>query len=172
MRTDQLSVAARRANCSWNARSGVPNKRLRMPGGQPTVGQQRLDGGGSDSRRSVLVTAAAALPDAGGHLLVGDREVLDQLLIGGCFLQRREVLAVQVLHQRPLDRAQIVRGAHDRRDHRQAGATGRAPTPLPRDQLIHAPLPAGRTSTGCSTPISRTDAANSANDSSSKCTRG
>ena len=64
-----------------------------------------MDGGSWNSRR-VLVTADAALADPGGHLVVGEVEVLDQLLVGGRLLERVEVLAVEVLDQRLLERAE------------------------------------------------------------------
>ena len=52
----------------------------------------------------MLVIAERLLPDPLGDLLVGHAEVLDQLLVGGRLLERVEVLAVEVLDQRLLER--------------------------------------------------------------------
>ena len=53
----------------------------------------------------MLVTADAALADPGRDLVVGEPEVLDQLLVGGGLLERVQVLAVEVLDQRLLERS-------------------------------------------------------------------
>ncbi len=71
-----------------------------------------------------------------GHRLLGELEVLHQLLVGGGFLQRVEVLAVQVLHQGLLQRQHVVHRAHHHRDGRQPGPLGRPPPPLAGDQLV------------------------------------
>ena len=88
----------------------------------------------------MLVTAERLLPTREATCSWVKREVLDQLLVGGCLFQRGQVLAVQVLHQRPLDRAEVVGRANNRRDHRQAGATSSAPAAFTRDQLVGAIL--------------------------------
>ena len=51
----------------------------------------------------MLVTAERLLPTRVATLVVGEAEVLDQLLVGGRLLERVEVLAVEVLDQRLLD---------------------------------------------------------------------
>ena len=60
--------------------------------------------GGSDINRKRVGDRRAALADSIGDLLVGQVEVLDQLLVGGGLLERGEILAMQVLDERPLDR--------------------------------------------------------------------
>ena len=114
----------------------------------------------------------AALADSVGHLLVGQLEVLDQLLVGRGLLQRRQVLTVQVLDECPLDQTEVVGVANDGRDRRR-GRPGAPPASGARRRQARTrcrrPV---CTSTGCSTPISRIEAASSASDSSSKCTRG
>ncbi len=77
----------------------------------------------------------AALADPGRHLLLGQAEVLDQLLVGGRLLERVEVLPMQVLDQRLLQGVGVGRGAHEGRDGRQAGPLGRPPPALTGDQL-------------------------------------
>ena len=56
----------------------------------------------------MLVTADRLLPTRLATSLVGEVEVLDELLVGGRLLERVEVLAVEVLDQRLLERAAIV----------------------------------------------------------------
>ena len=67
---------------------------------------------------------------------MGELELLDQLQVGGGFLEGGEVLTVEVLDQRLLDGADVVSDTHDRRNRRQPGAPRRPPTPLPGDQLV------------------------------------
>ena len=71
---------------------------------------------GSWNRRRVLVTVARLLPTRRGDLLVGQAEVLDQLLVGRRLVERVEVLPLQVLDQRLLGDAPIVGPADDGRD--------------------------------------------------------
>ena len=114
--------------------------------------------GGSWKRRRVLEMAARLLPTRVASLVVGELEVLDELLVGGRLLERVEVLAVQVLDQRLLEAVGIGGRAHQGGDGLQAGPLGRPPPALAGDELItamvvglahqhgleHAELPDGR----------------------------
>jgi hypothetical protein len=77
-----------------------------------------------------------ALAHSAGDVLVRQVELFDQLLVGRRFLHRVEVLTVQVLNQRLLQRGGLVDLSDDGGDGLQAGPLRRAPPPLPRDQLI------------------------------------
>ena len=95
---------------------------------------------GSDSRRRVLVTAERLLPTRDATCSWVSEKSSIELLVGRGLFQRRQILAMEVLHQRPLDRAEIVGGAHDRRNDGQAGTPGRAPAALAGDQFVGAVL--------------------------------
>ena len=135
-RTDQPSAAAWRASAP-----GAPGRASRAaPGrGRRTACRRRAGAGRrrQPEQAQRVGDRRAALADPLGDLVVGQPEVLDQLLEGGRLLERREVLAVEVLDQRLLDGADVVVGrAHDRRDRRPAGPLGRPPPPLAGDQLV------------------------------------
>ena len=74
--------------------------------------------------------------DPGGEFIVGDVELVQQLLIGRRLFQRIQLRSVDVLQQGVAQ--QIVFGGlpHDRGDGGQAGVLGGAPPPLPHDQLV------------------------------------
>ena len=63
----------------------------------------------------MLVTAVRLRPTRVATASWVRREVLDQLLVGGGLLERVEVGAVHVLHQRLLERGDVVALAHERR---------------------------------------------------------
>ncbi len=113
-------------------------QRLGVTCRQPPVGQEVLHCGRQRHQPQRVGDRRAALADAAGDLLVGQAEVLGQLLERGRLLQRSEILAVEVLHQRPLDRGQVVGGADDRRDERQPGSARRSPAALAGNELIAA----------------------------------
>ena len=60
--------------------------------------------GASWNRRKVLAIAERLRPTRCGHVLLGQPEVLDELLVGRRLLERVEILAVEVLDQRLLER--------------------------------------------------------------------
>ena len=113
----------------------------------------------------------AALADPGRDVVVGEREVLDELLVGRRLLERVELLALDVLDDRLL-RASTRR----RRRGRSPGSSGARPgaprASGARPRSARTPSPTGRTRTGWSTPTSRIDSASGASASSSKCSRG
>ena len=51
---------------------------------------------------------------------MGDAELLEQLRVGGAFLQGIQLLAVQVFQERVTEQDVVVRLADDRRDRREA----------------------------------------------------
>jgi hypothetical protein len=93
--------------------------------------------GGNWKRRRVLVTATRLLPPS-GQLLVGQPEILDQLLVGAGLLERVEVLAMQVFDQCLLHAVDVRDVPHDGRDGGHPGALGGSPAALPRYQLVFA----------------------------------
>ena len=93
-----------RASCSWSARSGVPSSARAWPAESLPSASRCWTAGGSAEQAQRVGDRRAALADAVGDLLVGEIEVLDQLLERGRLLERGEVLAVEVLDQRLLDR--------------------------------------------------------------------
>ena len=79
------------------------------------------------------------MPTRVRHLLLGEAEVLDELLVGGGLLERVEVLAVEVLDQRLLERRRRRRRSRTMAGMAvEAGPLGRPPPPLPGDQLVGA----------------------------------
>ena len=110
-----------------------------MAGGELAVGEQMLDRGRQSEQTQCVGDRRATLADAIGDLLVRQSEVVDQLLEGGRLLERREVLAMEVLDQRLLDDGQVVGAAYERRDRRQPGAPGGTPPALAGDQLVAGP---------------------------------
>ena len=74
-----------------------------MAGRQLALRHQLLDGRRELEQAKGVADSSSALADARRDLVVGQVEVLDELLIRGGFLERIEVLAVQVLDQRMLE---------------------------------------------------------------------
>ena len=79
---------------------------------------------------------ARLLPDPARDLVVGQAEVLDELLVRGGLLERVELVAVEVLDERLLERGGVVGLADQRRDRLEADPPGRPPAALTRDQLV------------------------------------
>ena len=171
-RTDRPSVTIRWARASWKARSGVVSRARAWPAVSRPSATRRWTVGGSWNRRRVFEMAARLLPTAGGQLVVGEVEVLDELLVGGGLVQGVEVLALEVLDQRLLERRGVVDGADDGRDRWAARPAWPPASAARRRSARRCPPPVARTSTGCSTPSSRTEAVRAARASSSKCVRG
>ena len=74
--------------------------------------------------------------DAGREFIVGDAELVEQLLIGGRLFQRVQLGSVNVLEQGVPKHALVGGLADDRGDGREAGLLGGAPAALPHDELI------------------------------------
>ena len=77
-----------------------------------------------------------ALADAGRDLVVREREVLDQLLIRRGFLERVQLLALDVLDDRVLEHRGVVGDPDDGGKRLQPDPAGRAPAALARDELV------------------------------------
>ena len=84
----------------------------------------------------MLVIVARLLPTRRRDLVVGEREVLDELLVGGRLLERVELLALEVLDDRLLEHRGVVGDPDDRGDRLEPDAPRRAPAALARDQLV------------------------------------
>ena len=69
-------------------------------------------------------------------LLVREPEILRELLVCGRFLESREVLSVQVLHQCLFHRSEFVDLAHDDRHGLLLGELRSTPAPFACDQLV------------------------------------
>ena len=83
---------------------GRAEQRPGVAGGQLAVGHEVLDRRRELEQAQGVGDRRAALADPLGDLLLGELEVLDQLLVGRGLLERVEVLAVEVLDQRLLER--------------------------------------------------------------------
>ncbi len=110
-------------------RAGVP--RRQHAGGHPPLHRDRQpqqpDHVGDERTRPA---------DPGREFIVGDAELVEQLLIGGRLFQRVQLDAVDVLQQGVAQHAVVGGLPHDRGDGGQAGLLGRAPAPLPHDELV------------------------------------
>jgi hypothetical protein len=69
---------------------------------------------------------------------VGHPKIFQQLLVGGRFLERRQIRPLQVLYQRLGKRGGIVAGANHRRDFCQAGPTRRPPASFTGNEGVAA----------------------------------
>ena len=92
--------------------------------------------GGSWNKPQRVAHRGPALADPGRNLVVGEVEVLDELLVRGRLLERVEILAVDVLDEGVLERGGVVDVADDGRDRREPGPLGRPPAPLAGDELV------------------------------------
>ncbi len=107
-----------------------------VAGGQVAVGHHLLDGGRQLEQAQRVAHRRSALADPRRDLVVGEVEVLDQLLVGGRLLERVEVLAMDVLDQGVLERGGVVDVADDGGHRREAGPLGRPPAALAGDELV------------------------------------
>ena len=120
-----------------------------MAGGQPAFADESLDGRRQLEEAQGVGDRDPAPADPARELVVGEPEVLDQLLVGAGLLERVQVLAVEVLDERLLDGTELVGVTDEGGDRGEPGLLGRPPAALPRDQLVRsvarsvAPAPAG-----------------------------
>ena len=162
----------RAARSSCCPASSSPSSARACPAESTPAATRRCTGSGQLSSRIVLVTDRAAAADAVGELLVGDAELVEQLLVGRRLLERVELDAVDVLQQRVAQHRVVGGLADDRRDRVQAGPLARPPAALAHDELVRCRGRASRTTIGCSRPNSRIECASSASASSSNSVRG
>ncbi len=110
-----------------------------MPGGA-AVDDRVLDVGGELQQADCVGDGRAAAADAAADLLLGEREALDQHLVGGGLFQRVEVGALHVLDQGPLEQLLGRSLAHDDGHFVQLGDLGGAPAPFACNQPVLAGL--------------------------------
>jgi hypothetical protein len=71
-----------------------PEQGPSVTGGQPSVGEEVLNRRREPEQPQRVGDRRAALAHAAGHLVVGELEVLNQLLERGGLLERGEIIAV------------------------------------------------------------------------------
>src|SRR5262245_4440500 len=96
--------------------------------------QLGLDRLGEAIERTGVRHIGAALPEQRGDLAMAVAVTLDQGRQRGRLLERTEVLALQVLDERDLERVVVI--AHDRREAVEARSLGGAESTLARQQLV------------------------------------
>ncbi len=111
-----------------------------MAGTELALDHEPLDGGGKLEKPDRVGHRGTGSTHPLGHLVLRQREVLDELLIRRRLLEWVQVLAVQVLHHRGFQASHVVGGADERGDGGKVGPFGRPPPSLPRDQLVVAVL--------------------------------
>jgi hypothetical protein len=97
---------------------------------------QALDRVGQLEQAQQVGDRRARAPDRFRRLLVGELEFLEQPLERRGFLERAQVLALDVLDQRDRERGVVVHVAHDARHLGEARELGRAPAALAGDDLV------------------------------------
>ncbi len=75
------------------------------------------------------------MPTRAGGLVLGEMKLLDQPVIGVSLLDRVEVLALDVFHERPLEHLVVADGPDHDRDLRKPGPTGGPQAALSGDEL-------------------------------------
>ena len=78
----------------------------------------------------------AALADPVGDGVVGEVEVLDELLVAGGFVERVQSLPVDVLDERLFQARLVVSDLDECGDRDHPGTAGRPPAPLAGDQFV------------------------------------
>jgi hypothetical protein len=101
-----------------------------------STAHEALDGRGELKEAQGVGDGGPALPDPLRQLLVGQTEIVDQLLESRGLFKRVKVLAVQVLHESLFEAGQIIGFPDDGRDGVESGPFGRPPPPFTRDQLV------------------------------------
>ena len=97
---------------------------LGLPGRDETVPDQLLHSGRQLEQPQQIGHTAAATADPVGDPLLGVAELLYEPLICRRFFEGIQILAVEVLHQRFLERSRAARVAHHHGDPFQPGAPG------------------------------------------------
>ena len=128
----------RAANCSWSSGSGSDSSALAWPADNTPAATRRWTGTGSLSSLMVLEMTGRLRPSRDGQLLLGDVELLEQLLVGGRLFQRVQVGPMDVLQQRVPEQVGVLGAPDDRRDGADAGPLRGPPTALTHHQLVAA----------------------------------
>jgi hypothetical protein len=79
-----------------------------------------------------------AFADPAGYLVMGKTEVLDQLLIGGRFIERVQVLALQVLDERLFQAGDVLDLTDEGGDRRETGTASCSVAAFSGDDLVLA----------------------------------
>jgi hypothetical protein len=118
-----------RSGLQRQQRSGVPGRQ--HAGRDPALDRDR------QAQQPDHVGDQRARPtDPGGEFFVGDIELVEQLLVGRRLFQRVQLRSVDVFQEGVTQQIVVGRFSHDRGDSGQACRLGRAPAPLPHDELI------------------------------------
>ena len=137
-RTDSPSATIRAARSSWPSASSRPSSARACPADSTPGGDPALHRYRQVQQPDRVADLRAAAPDPGGQLVVGDAELLQQLLVGRGLLQRVELGAVDVLQQGVAQHGVVGGVADDGRDAVEPGRRGRPQPALAHDQLVAA----------------------------------
>ena len=107
-----------------------------MPGRQGAVFNQLCHRLAEVQQTQGVGHGGAGFADTGGGVLLGQAIVVDELLIAAGLFHRVQVFPLQILHQRKLRDAAVVRLQDPDRDFQQAGHPGGAPAALAGNDLI------------------------------------
>ena len=102
---------------------------------EPAVAEVALDSGRQFEQAQGIGHHGAALADLGGDFLLRELELLDELRVALGFLDRVEVLALQIFDERQFEHRAVVGLADDDGDFRQAEQLGGAPAAFAGDQF-------------------------------------
>src|SRR2546423_8909716 len=83
-----------------------------------------------------VLDVALVLAQLRGEIADRVPELVRHLLVNDGFVERRQVLALQVLYERDLERGRIVEALDDCRDRLFSGELRRPPAALPRDDFV------------------------------------
>ncbi len=106
-----------------------------MSGGQRLLFELLLDRRWQCQQSQGIGDVAAALADGLGDLCLATAELVHQAAVGFRLLQRRQILALQILDEGDLEHLGIAERPDDDRHLVQPGALRGAPAPLAGDQL-------------------------------------
>lgn len=111
-------------------------QRPRMTGGQHPGSDPALHRRRQAQQSQRVGHLRTGAPDPVGQLIMRALEVLEQLVVRGCLLQRVQLSPVQVLQECIQKQLLVVRGPDNGRDPLQTGLTARPPAPLAHDELV------------------------------------
>ena len=114
---------------------GCVDQRTRMAHGEFFIDHQRLDAGRQLQQPHQIGDMAARFADNFRQPGLAVAKILAQPRIGLCFLDHVEVLALDILDDRDLQRFLVVEVADDGRNLVQPGALRRTPAPFAGDNL-------------------------------------
>jgi len=104
--------------------------------GQTPIGDGRLDARCQIEQAKRVRHGGPGSPDPGRDLVLAEPELIDELPIRRGGLERVEILALEVLHERELELAAVRELSDDCRDALETGRLGRPKTALAGDELV------------------------------------